>query len=474
MKLKILLIHPPAGISTNEISLPLYTAPPLGLAYIAAVLEKNGIDVSILDGYQLKCTKEMLSRFVNKERPDIIGITALTPFIKDALEVAKISKDVLPNVKVVIGGPHATALPHEVASNPYVDFACYGEGEYTMLELTKTISNGKDFGDIKGIAYKKNATVVINPPRPFIEDLDSLPFPAYHLLLMGRFNPKHHWGKGSQWVSMVTGRGCPFRCIFCAEHKILGPKHRFRSAKNVIEEIEYLRERFGIRYLTFEDSTFTINKDRLEELCRSIIEKGMDIKWNCNSRVDTLPDENVLRLMKKAGCIAISFGVESGNPEILKKVKHVTIQEVKNAIKRTKSAGIQAHCSFIFGLPGETKSTIRDTISFAKVLDPDTIGFHLLVPNPGTEIFNRYEKEGVIITKDWSKYAKEPVIATEELSPDYLRQIRIEAYKEFYLRPSYILRRLLKTRGLSELKDYVCIGKNLLIKDNLMVGLRGR
>lgn len=473
-KLKILLIQPPAGISMGEITFSVYTASPLGLAYIAAVLEKNGIDVSILDGYQIRCSRKMLIQILNKERPDIIGITAVTSTIKDAFEVAKISKDVLPKVKVVIGGPHATALPHEVASHPYVDFACYGEGEYTMLEIAKTISNGRDFSTIKGIAYKKNSRIVINPPRPFIEDLDSLPFPAYHLLPMGRSNPKHHWGKGSQWASMVAGRGCPFRCIFCAEPKILGSKHRFRSAKNIIEEIEYLRERFGIRYITFEDSTFTIHKNRLEALCQGIIDKGMDIKWNCNSRVDTLPNENLLRLMRKAGCTTIFFGVESGNPEILKKVKHVTIQEVKNAIKLTKSVGIQAHCAFMFGLPGENRATIKDTINFAKVLDPDTVAFHLLRPNPGTDLFNRYEKEGVIITKDWSRYSKEPVIALDELSPDYLRQIRIYAYKKFYLRPSYIIRKLLKTRSLSELKDYVSIGMSLLRRDRLNVGLEAK
>jgi radical SAM superfamily enzyme YgiQ (UPF0313 family) len=272
--MKILLIQPPAGISTGKVHHPIYIAPPLGLAYIAAVLEKNDMDVSILDGYLLKCSKEILVQILNKERPDIIGITAVTPSIKDAFEVAKISKNVFPKVKIVIGGSHATALPHEVASNPYVDFVCYGEGEYTMLEIAKTISNGRDLSAIAGIAYKKNSRIVINPPRPFLVDLDSLPFPAHHLLPMARYNPKRHRGKGPQWAPMVTGRGCPFKCIFCAEPKILGHKHRYRSAKNIIDEIEYLKEIFGIRYITFGDSTFTIQKKRIEELCRNCSIKG--------------------------------------------------------------------------------------------------------------------------------------------------------------------------------------------------------
>ena len=469
---RILLIQPPYGLVKGSIYKPAYNGPPLGLAYIAAVLEKEGFNVKIMDAFTLASSKQEIIQTLKEYNPHIVGITTLTNTICDAVEMAKISKNILPDTKVVIGGPHVNALPEEVARYPYVDFAVYGEGEYIMLELVKALSEDKKVDKIRGLAYmNKESKIVVTPPMPFIEDIDSLPTPAYHLLPMGVYKPRFFWGVQGNWMSIVTGRGCPFACIFCDVYRSQGRKHRHMSADKILKEMEYLYNNFNVRYISFDDTAFTLQKRKIKKLCQEIIKKGWKLKWYCNSRVDTLPDITILKLMKKAGCHHIYFGVEAGDPEILKQTKNTSIAQVKKAVKLTKKAGLDVHASFIIGLPGETKATVRRTFKLAKELNVDTVSFSIATPFPNTELYEEYDKKGFIITKDWCRYESEAVISTDELSSEYLNEIAIQLYKEYYLRPRYLIKKLLKIRSISEFKDYINIGTDLL-KNKLNVNIQ--
>jgi anaerobic magnesium-protoporphyrin IX monomethyl ester cyclase len=432
--MKVLLINPPDTASKYKfIGL---IAPPLGISYIAAVLEENEIDVKIIDGAALEMSWEELEKEILKYSPDIIAVTAVTPTINQALRTAKVAKDTCPEAYIVLGGYHPTFTYSELLKNDFVDIVVCGEGEYTMLELAEAVESGRDLREVKGIATREFKT----PPRPIIEDLDELPFPARHLLPMDKYkivNTKLPVG------TLISGRGCPFKCSFCASTALHGQKLRLRSVENIVDEMEHLLNDHDAEMIAFMDDTFTVNKKRVEQVCDEIKKRNLDVYWGCTSRVDTL-SRDLLRKMRDVGCITLFVGVESADQQCLDDLnKQTTIEMVKKTFELTRELDVRTIASAVLGMPGDTKQSIKNTISFVKSLDPSYAVFALATPYPGTQFYIKAREENLIKIDDWSKYSlMTPVLETVDCSLEELKKMQKKAFREFYLRPSYILRQL--------------------------------
>lgn len=398
----------------------------MGLSYLAAVLERNGFRAIVYNTDFLKgkppikvvkkITKghiEYLHVLQNLEHaiwkeiqevirylhPDIVGITVRTAEYGSALNVAKIVKDYDQDVPVVVGGPHPTLLPNANLQNQDIDIVVRGEGEYTFLDLVQTIENGHEIYGVPGISYKKNKKIAHNPNRPLVQDLDALPYPARHLLLGNQRCPPSTFGP------LITSRGCPFNCIFCAANKIWGRKVRYRSARNVVDEIKQVHETFRTRMFRFDDDSFTINRKHVEEICDLLIKEKLDITWWCETRVDLLKND-LVKKMKKAGCTEVSIGVESGDPCTLKKIKKgITINQATNAAKILRENKVRFNAFFMIGFPWETEKEIFNTVSLMKKMDPDHAVYSIATPYPETELFDMIQAEGLIPTDiNWSTF----------------------------------------------------------------------
>lgn len=446
----ILLINPPwikkeGNVWKNVSS----CMPSHGIAYIAAFLEARGVNVRILD-----CNAERvpLDRLAEKlktyDQPSYIGITATTSLITNALEAARICKDTFTDSKVVIGGVHPTILPAEVLGNDSVDFVVRGEGEVTTAELVE----GKAPKDIPGLSYKEDGKIVHNGERGLIDDLDGLHMPAYHLLPMERYFPALGTYKRLPAMSVFATRGCPGRCTFC--YCTFGGKLRKRSARNIAEEIKYLVKNHGVKEILFYDDTFTVFKENVKELCSILISEKVDISWVCYARVDYIGEE-LLRLMKEAGCHQICYGIESASEEILKNInKRISLEEVRKAVRLTKEAGIEARGTFMFGNPGETEETMKKTIDFAIELGLDLAIFNITTPYPGTAMYKWAKESGCLVTEDWTKYDLSTVVMhLPTVTPEKIEEFYKIAYRRFYLRPSYIIRKILSIRSFAELRE---------------------
>ncbi len=455
--MKILFVHPPYVESV-------YSEPPLGLVYIAAMLEKD-FEVKIFDcavmGWGLKEYGEELKKFA----PDIVGITATTPTVNVALSVAKLSKELLPNVKIIAGGPHVTLLAESIMKeSSYVDFAIMGEGEYAMRELAVALRDKKPLTGIKGLIYRDKGKIINNGRTELIQDLDALPFPARHLLPMDRYSK--FIGERKKYVTMMSARGCPYNCIFCAK-SIFGRIYRERSVKNVIEEIEQTKKEFGIKEILFYDDSFTFNRKRVMELCDEMIKRKYKLRWNCKTRVNIV-DEELLKKMHEAGCYLISYGVESAIQKNLNFLrKGITPKQVEDAFKITKKAGIQVEGYFVIGIPGETVEEIEETIKFAKKLEPDYAQFAILTPLPETDLYT-YAVEHKLMRGDvdWSKFSyfgdRTAVTMDVGIPQDELIRLRNKAMHEVYMNPKYMLRKLLSVRSAGDLLNLMTGAKILL------------
>ena len=441
--MKILLVNPPIPHEIELYSTAGIVAPPMGLTYLAAVLEKYGYHVEILDAPVLSLSHEQIEEEIKKREPDIVGITATTAMINSALQVAKTAKTVLPESIVVLGGIHVTfSYESTMRENPFVDIVCIGEGEYTLLELVQTLEKEGDLKNVKGIVYRKNGELVKNQPRPLIENLDELPFPARHLLPMHKYKA---FGENMILGTILTSRGCPFNCIFCSSSLLFGKKFRARSPKNVVDEVEQFQEAYKTRYVEFVDDTFTFDRKRAEAICKEIIDRKLDTRWVCSCRVDLI-DKELMQTLKKAGCVMIYFGVESGVQRIINLMrKGIKLEQAERVMKWAREVGIETVASFVFGIPGETWEDAMQTIKFAKKLNPDYVQFSIATPFPGTELYQIAKREGLLLTEDWSKYTVlKPVMRTKELSVEQLQRLIKKAYFSFYLRPSVVFRYLKK------------------------------
>ncbi|MCC6028100.1 MAG: B12-binding domain-containing radical SAM protein, partial [Archaeoglobus sp.] len=299
----ITLVNPSAKVEvvkTLEIS-----TPPLGLGYLASVLRERGFKVRIIDDLVENLN---FSDFLKKIKDSlIVGITSTTPTFKSALEYAKKIKKAFPDIFVILGGVHVSFEPEKALKNEFVDAVCIGEGERTIVELAERVESGRDLEDVKGIYFKKEDKIVKNPPREFIQDLDSIPFPAFDLMPLEKYSLL---GERLEVFPMITSRGCPFSCRYCSSSLFMGRRFRARSAKNVADEIEWLVNDFNARHIAFGDDTFTLSKKRVAEICKEIKSRKLDITWSCSSRIDTI-DRELLEIMKSAGCSAIYYGIES-------------------------------------------------------------------------------------------------------------------------------------------------------------------
>jgi len=422
------------------------------------MLERKGHTVKILDAPPLKLTLEESVNLIKRVRPDVIGITATTPTFHRSVAIAEELKKES-DAPIIIGGAHPTALPEKTLAYSFFDIAVIGEGEYTMLELIDCLESGKSISTVKGVAYKEGGQVTKTPPREYIRNLDLLPFPARHLLPHLRYyHPTPSAYRSLPQGTIVTSRGCPYSCTFC-DHSVFGKKYRARSAKNVVDEFEEVVYRYGAKEVRFWDDTFNIDRKRVLDICREISDRNLGTEWCCLCRAN-LVDEQMLRKMAITGCWQIDYGIESGDEKLLERVnKGVTLTQIRDAIKKTKAAGIKARGFFMLGLPGETEQTIRQTIKFAKTLDLDVAVFHITIPFPGTDLYLQAIASGEISAEvDYQYYlmfgSEDVPYVPKSLNKKQLLWYRSKAYKSFYLRFDYLLRQLAGLRSLRDLLRY--------------------
>ena len=412
--MRTLLINPPYPFTESPTM-------PLGLSYIAAVLEKNGFDVRVLDVLVSQYSEEKLHRHLAEFRPEVVGATAVTMNYPLASKILRLCKSFDENVITVIGGPHVTFCAEQTLMEaPWIDIVVRGEGEYTMLDIV----SGKELPETAGLSFRQDGGVVTTGGRPLIGNLDELPYPARHLFPLSKYLAFSAGG------SLVTGRGCPFNCIFCSGHRMTGRRVRLHSPKLVVDEMQMVHE-LGFKELHIEDDLLTANHAHVYAICGEILDRGLEIKWNAFSRVDTINRE-LLTTMKQAGCVGLLFGVESGNQEILDRAKKkITLEKVRRAVALAKEVGVKAVASFILGLPGETRETMRESYDFARELGA-SYGFHVLAPFPGTEVREKAEEYGItVLTDDWSKYdANRSVTTTPGAGPREVTELLRQHYND--------------------------------------------
>ncbi len=417
---------------------------PLGLGYIAAYLRQQGHDVRLL----LSVTPEILQHQLQTFKPELIGVGCMTPTYPQAINICRMVKS-LSSAATVLGGPHVTALREEILQEqPEVDYVIYGEGEQTITELCQALGQSdRQVSQIQGLVYRAdNGTVKKNPPRALIQDVDSLPFPARDLVDMSRLGTHRYIDVGRLSATMISSRGCPFKCAFCSSHITMGKTYRYRSAHNVLAEIDELVGRYRVNHVAFEDDTFTLNRERVETICRGLIQRNYDLTWYCLSRVESM-DLELARLMRRAGCRLVSFGIESGNPDILKKIhKKISLPAARQAIEACYRAGLRSQCTFILGFPFDTQQTMADTLHFAQELSPTIAIFFALVPYPGTEMY-QYLPESLRPRKaeQWQDFAnminnQGYLSLIPGLSAAELTQMTEQWHLRFYLRPRQLYR----------------------------------
>ena len=410
---------------------------PLGIGYLAAVLEKNGYDVNVIDCQALELTLKEVENELHKRQPDVVGLTSTTLTYKSALEIIKVAKKALPNCLTVIGGSHVTFWDDKALQEcPQLDIVVRKEGENTFLELVQKLEAGKSFSDVLGITYREGEKIVRTPDRPYIEDLDSLPFPAFHLFPLNKFNKY-----GNIIFPVMTSRGCVYWCEFCTAVRMFGRKYRMRSPKKVVDEIEFLYKKYGEKQYTFYDDAFTVDQARTEEICDEILRRGLKIRWDCETRVDMVT-KDLLQKMRAAGCIAVWYGVEAGSQKVRDAMgKGISTQQTLNTFKWTQEAGLIAVASVILGFPGETKETAWESVKLLRQINPDEIGIYIATPYPGTPMYDYVTKMGWLKIYDFDRYdTATPTFESPTMSMEELREIHDKAHQSFYLRPTYVIR----------------------------------
>lgn len=459
--MKVTFLNPPQ--TNSKYKFLGVVAPSLGIGYMAAVLEKNGYDVDVLDASALELTYDEIGEEILKRNPDIVSISALTPTIGVALDSADKIKQVKPDTVVVLGGYHPTFEYKSVLEEPSVDVVVRGEGEYTLLELVQTIESGGDLSSVAGLAFidENDDEITLTADRPIIKDLDELPFPAFHLFPMDKYKILNIT---TNVATIITTRGCPMQCSFCSSAALHGNHLRRRSYENVCDEIELRLKEQNIDTIAFMDDTFTLNKKFVRNFCEEIKRRNLKFWWGCTSRVDTL-DEELLQIMKDAGCITIFIGVESADQQMLEKMnKNITISKTESAFGLARKVGIRTIASCVIGMPEDTKKTIKQTIDFVKKLNPNYALYSLATPYPGTRFYNETFKKNLIKINDWSKFTLlNPVLKTIDCSSKELRSIQKKAFLKFYLRPNYLIRQVSQD-GMILLKTIFGVARQIISK----------
>ncbi len=450
--LDILLINPPYTQKGGNIWKTVSGCmPPRSLAVIAACFERDGKSVKILDTHAEKLAVDDIEANlkISYEEPNFIGLTGTTVVIQHAYAVAQICKKLWPKTKIVFGGYHASSMSVECIQQPFVDYVIRGDGEEAFLELAK----GSLPKDIQNLTYiDETGKIVHNPERELSKDLDSYPMPAYHRLPLDKYFPAVGVYKRLPTMSVVTSRGCPGKCTFC--YQPYGKNLRWHSAERVFEEVKLLVTKYGFREICFYDDNFATNKARTRKICEYLLDSKLDIVWSCFSRVDWA-DAELLKLMKKAGCHQIMFGVESGDQTLLDIMrKQVTLDRIRQAVQWAKDAEIDCRAAFLFGMPGETEETMKKTINFALELEPDIAIFNIVTPSPGTQLYEWAEKNGYLKSHNWEEYGwASPLLVLPTIDDAIIKKYYKLAYRKFYMRPSYIIKRLRKIKTIDDLKN---------------------
>ncbi len=453
--MKALLINPP---QENMVAAdnPLFIEeergnnPPLGLLYVASYARENtDAQIEVLDAQVEGIGHSKLEGIIKEKAPDVVGITATTFTLIDAVETARIVKRVSEEIKVVLGGIHSHIYPEETINLPEIDYVILGEGEIPFSNLIKNLNNLPALRKMKGIVFKENGRIVNNGPEELIADLDILPLPARDLTPYKKYSSL--LARRSPITTMITSRGCSYRCTYCARPQF-GKRFRARSAENVVDEMEECMG-MGIREFLIYDDTFTIDRERVLNICNEILNRRLDIGWDIRARVDNV-DGEMLKKLREAGCERIHYGVEAGTDKILKALKKgITIEQAKKAFRLTKKAGISTLAYFMIGSPRETKEDILETIKLAKELNPDFAHITVTTPFPATELYSQALRAGVIPSDYWREFAQQPKkgVVTKywekELTKEELFYFLNKFYKEFYGRPFYILKQFLKIRS---------------------------
>ena len=462
-KKRILLIYPPSPVMNREercqqptkdlIVIP--PLPPTDLMYLAAIAEQQGFDAKIKDYSQGGDYENDLKEF----KPDYLVINIATPTLEHDLEAVKKAKGLNPNIITIAKGAAFLTLAEKIISeHDELDFGILGEAEKTLEEILQE----KQKSEILGIYYKENGEVKFTGNRPFIEDLDSLPFPARHLVDNNIYRRPDN---NKVQATIKVERGCPFHCFFCLATPVSGAKVRRRSAENIVAEIRECVEKYNIRNFLFWADIFNLDKQWTIDLCQAIIDSGLKITWSANTRADTA-DLEMAKIMYKSGCRLVSIGVESGSQYMLEKMgKKITLDDVRKTVKIFKQAKIRIYNYFVIGLPWETEETIEETIKFAIELNSDFISFYTATPLPGSRFYD-YAKEHNLFDKDTSfeNAYFYPSVNTHHLTKDRVFELHKSAIKRFYLRPLYILKMLVRIRSFEEIKNYFIAGMNVLLR----------
>jgi anaerobic magnesium-protoporphyrin IX monomethyl ester cyclase len=460
--MKILLINPPQTFFAG--SEPPAGNLPLGLMYIASVLKKGGFAVEILDAFMgsgfvfqtegeertVGMPTELIKQEIVKCKADIVGLAGpFTCQISNTIKVAKIAKEVNPTTLVVVGGPHVTLVPKEFLDEvANVDVAVMGEGEYAMLEVAEAFEGKRKFIDVLGIAYRENGVVKVNPTRPFIENLDELPYPSYDLVDMEHYlNPLEGIGYRSfqnRAISMITSRGCPFNCCFCAVHLHMGQRFRAHSAPYVLDHIQHVVDKYRVKNIFFEDDNLTLSVNRFEAICDGLIQRKIKIGWETPNgvRADCLTMD-LLKKMKQSGAKSIFVGVESGDQHILDNVicKSLDLNRVVEFAKNARKIGLKTGAFYIIGFPGETKENMQRTVDFALELKRKyDVGMHLFAATPsfGTKLYEECKAKNYLPEDiSWNSFAQArqarglPLITTNEFTPQEVKEIAANALAEY-------------------------------------------
>lgn len=434
---------------------------PLFLACTAAVLEKENLPVELIDCRPFYTSQEMLLKRIDDDVALIVLQTS-TASINLDLDTAQKIKNHFPQIKIALVGSHVSVLDEKIMeNNRQVDFIARGEYEYIIRDL----AIGTNPKNILGLTFRENGKTVRNPNRPFIENLDELPFPARHFLPMDAY-----WEpifKSKHTFRMMGSRGCPYLCTFCLwTQTMYGRRLRLRSPQKIVDEIEHLIKVYQAKEIYFDDDTFTVIPEHVIGICDEILKRKIKIPWSCLGRVDTI-NEEILKKMKTAGCYLIRLGVESSSQEILNRAKKgITIEQIVKAFEMTRRAGIESHASYTLGLPGETKESLEKTIEFAAKLNSDYAQFGIATPYPGTEFYQEAEKNGWLKAKDWTDFeaSENSVLEYPDLKARDIIDAHQKAYRRFYLRPTYVFKKAVRVKSPAELYQLIKGAVNLIAK----------
>jgi len=442
--------------------------PPLGTAMLAAYLIEQGFSVKIIDTQIGNISTQKIIEYIKENEPRVIGLSTLTSTFEKAKDIAGQIKSEFPDKIILAGGHHITTFPEEMAkTTDKFDKFIYGEGELTANELMcffreknynkeEILKDIEKLRSIDGILFKNKGEVIKTPKRKLIPDLDILPLPARHLLEMEKYIPLPIEYKRLPTIHMMVSRGCPFNCTYCSTHAAFGHKVRFRSPEKVIEEVKHVIDKYGAKQISFWDDVLTIDKEWIKKLCNLMIKEKLGIIWNCYAHANTVDDE-MLKNMKKAGCFCIWYGIEAGDEELLKIInKGTTIEGIKRAVRLTKNNRIEVRGLFMIGLPGETPKLAQKTIDLAKELGVDYAQFSITTPHIGTKLYETALNYGKL-EKDFSKYTQHEAVFVPfgYKNKKEVEDMAKKAYKDFYHRPSYIMKSILKIRSLNDIKRYL-------------------